>query len=107
MDNQSYVDFARGQIEWHEKQNAFCRRQIDWCNRDIKRTRAHDKEIAEYALSCEPDNPLTVKIFGGKYISDDTRKLMNERAKYYREIKYNNKRIEHFKKQVEQYSLNR
>lgn len=104
MEMKWHYDFAVNQIKWYEQQNDFCTDQIAWCNRQLKRERENDRELARYALESEPDDPLTVKIFGGKYIGTETRKLINERAKYYREIKKNTARIEHYRKEAEQFS---
>ena len=96
-----FYDFSLKQVEWYNKQNDFCDGQIAWCNNQLKRERARDKELATYALQKQPDDPLTLRIFGGNYVGDETRKLTNERAKYYREKKHNNKRIEYYKRQCE------
>ena len=103
MDDRQMYDFAVGQIAWYEKQNEYIKKFLAYCNRELTRSRSRDKEIAEYALSVEPDDPLTVSIFGGDYVSDDTRKLLRERAKYYRERKTNNKRISHYEKERDYY----
>lgn len=103
MDNKMMYDFAVRQVEWYEKQTAFCRNQIERCNKWLKDERKQDKELAEYALKTDPDDELTQRVFGGKYVGTETRKLMNERAKYYREIKKNDARIQHYKKEAEYY----
>ena len=96
MTARQFYDFAVGQIAWYERQNEFCKRQISRCNDWLKRERANDKELAQFALNDRPEDPITVQVFGGKYVGSETRKLINERAKYYREIKYNNKMIAHY-----------
>lgn len=101
MTYRQLYDFYVGQVAWYTKQNDFCTGQIAYCNRELKRQRAEDKELAEYALSCEPNDPVTVRVFGGKYVGTETRRLINERAKYYREIKHNNKRIAYYQKEAD------
>lgn len=102
MTPEMMYSFAKGQVEWYEHQNEFIRSQIQWCTRELKATRKEDKEIQEYALSHDPDE-LTLKIFSGKYVSSETRKLINERNKYYREIKHNQKRADHYRREAEYY----
>lgn len=96
-------DFAVGQVAWYEKQNEYVEKFLGFCNREIIRSRAEDRRIAAYALETDGDDPLTRKIFGGKYVSGDTRKLLRERAKYYRERKHNNARIEHYRAEAAEY----
>lgn len=99
MTARQIYDFSVGQIAWYEKQNDYIVKFLAFCNNELARSRSRDKEIAEYALSTEPDNPLTVRIFGGHYVSSETQKLLNERARYYRERKRNNERIAHYTKE--------
>ena len=104
METKMMYEFAVSQIAWYNRQTEFCKRQIEWCNKELKRERANDKEISKYALETEPNNPITVKLFSGNYIGTETRKLINERAKYYREIKRNAERITHYKREAEKLS---
>ena len=101
MTARQMYDFAIGQVAWYEKQNEFCHTMIEYCNRSLKRSRKEDRELAAYALEHDPNDPLTVRVFGGKYVGKETRDRINERAKYYREIKHNNKRIEHFRSEAD------
>ena len=99
----NFKDYYAGQIAWYQKQNEFCKGQIAYYSREIKRSREKDRELKEYALSERPDDEWTQKVYGGKYISDETRKNINMRAKYYREIKSNNRVIEKYTKELEKY----
>lgn len=102
MTAREHYDFAIGQIAWHEKQIAWERGQIEFCNRELKRTRKEDAELKAFAMERYPNDPLTERIYGGKYIGKETRKYMNERAKHYRDIKWNEKWIVRYRKQAEE-----
>ena len=98
-----FKKFYTEQIEFYTRQNGFCRRQIEYYSREIKRSRESDKALKEYALSERPEDPWTQKIYGGKYVSSETRKYINTRARCYREIKRNNGRIEKYTKELKKY----
>lgn len=98
--------FCIEQVEWHKKQIDFCDSQIKFYTRELKRSRARDKELKQYALESRPDDPWTQKFYGGKYVSDETRKNINTRAQYYRERKYHIGRVEHYTKESEKYRRN-
>lgn len=100
MTAKEMYDFSIGQVAWYEKQNAFVSGQIAYCNNQLKRTRKEDKELASYAMSHDP-SPFAVKVFGGKYVGDETKKLVNERARWYREQKHNTSRIAYYTQQAE------
>lgn len=95
-----YRKYYAEQIEWYTKQNVFCRGQIEWYTKQLKRSRKEDRELAEYALSTKPADELTLKIFGGKYVSNETKNMLNTRARYYREVKDNEKRIAFYQKRL-------
>lgn len=97
-------DFAIGQVAYYKRQNEYVEKFLSFCNRELARSRKEDAEMKEYALSTQPDDELTQRIFGGDYVSSDTRKLLAERAKYYRERKRNNERIQHYTKEAERYA---
>lgn len=103
MTARQMYDFACGQVAWHEQQVEWCAEQIALYGRRIKRARAEDRELAAYALKEEPDDPLTLRVFGGNYVSTETRRLINARAKMYRWKKYNTARAEHYKREAEHY----
>lgn len=94
------IEFARKQIEWHTKQIAWERGQIAWCNDQLKRTRKEDAELKAWALERHPDDPWTLRTFGGKYVGHETRKLISARAHHYRSIKNDEKWITHYRKQA-------
>ena len=96
--------FALKQIDWYEKQNTFARKQIDFCNRELKRTRKDDAELKTFALARDPDDRITREVFGGKYVGQETRKYINERARWYRDIKRNNSMIERYRKSADRYA---
>lgn len=95
--------FYAEQIDFYTRQNTFCRRQIEYYSREIKRSRERDRALKEYALTERPNDAWTQNVYGGKYVSDETRKHINTRARYYREIKRNNGRIEKYTKELEKY----
>ena len=103
MTAREIIDFAVKQIAWHEKDIAWCRREIEFCNRELKRTRKEDDELKAWALERKPDDPWTLRTYGGKYVGKETRKYMNERARYYREIKRDEKWIAKYRKQAEEW----
>lgn len=100
MTSRQIYDFAVSQMEWHKKQINFDRSQIAFCNRELKRTRKEDKELQEYALSNNPDR-FTVETFSGNYVGSETRKYIKERAKWYRSIKSNEKKVAHYQKMAD------
>ena len=100
MTAREIIDFAVKQIAWHEKDIKWIREQIDFCNRELKRTRQEDAELKAGALERQPDDPLTLRIYGGKYVGRETRKYINERAKHYRDIKHDEKWIAKYRKQI-------
>ena len=102
MTAREMYDFFNGQVACYQKQIEFENEQINFCNRQLKRTRKEDKELKEYALSARPDDSITVQVFGGNYIGTETRKYINERARRYRAIKHNEKRIAYYRKQAEE-----
>lgn len=104
MTAQEHIDFAHKQIAWHIGQIEWARLQIAWCNDRLKRTRKDDAELKAYAMADRPDDPMTARIFGGKYVGTETRKLMNERARYYRDIKSGERWIAKYRKQISDFS---
>lgn len=71
-------DYAKKEIEW-------CTKQIEYCNRQLKRTTQEDGEFIEYIWNRGVVTKLDWECFLSKpYVSGETRKLINERAKYYR-----------------------
>lgn len=100
MTAREIIDFATKQIEWHMKDIEWNKRQIEFCNRELKRTRKEDAELKAWALERQPDDPLTLRIYGGKYVGKETRKYINERARHYRDIKHDEKWIAKYRKQV-------
>lgn len=103
MTSRQMYDFATAQVEWYEKQIQFCKEQIEFCNKELKRTRKEDKEIKAYALASD-SHPLTQKIYGGNYIGTETRKYINERARWYRDVKHNEKRKAYYEKEAQEYA---
>ena len=101
MTSRQMYDFATAQVEWYEKQIQFCKEQIEFCNKQLKLTRKEDKEIKAYALAND-SHPLTQKIFGGNYIGTETRKYMNERARWYRDVKRYEKYVTHYRKEAKE-----
>lgn len=104
MTAREIIEFAEKQIAWHKKNIEWTKGQIEFCNHELKRTRKEDAELKAWALEQKPDDPLTLRIFGGKYVGRETRKYMNERAKYYRDIKHDEKWIAKFQKQIDDWS---
>ena len=104
MTAREIIDFAKKQIEWNNGQIEWTRKQIDYCNRQLKRTRAEDADLKAFALERYPDDPMTERVYGGKYVGRETRKLMNERAGYYRDIKRYEKWIVTYRKQIADFS---
>lgn len=100
MTAREIIDFATKQIEWHMKDIEWNKGQIEFCNRELKRTRKEDAELKAWALERQPDDPLTLRIYGGKYVGKETRKYINERARHYRDIKHDEKWIAKYRKQV-------
>lgn len=96
-------DFSKGQIAWYTKENEFCKRQIAWYNRQLARTRKEDREMKEYAIASRPGDEVIMRIYGGQYVGNETRKYINERARYYREVKSNQKMIERYTAECERY----
>lgn len=101
MTARQMYDFALGQIAYYERQIEFIEKHLGFCNRELARSRSEDRRIAKYAMETDGSDPLTARIFGGNYVSTDTRKLMNERAKYYRERKRSHARLAHYRKEAE------
>ena len=102
MTAREMYDFFNGQVAWYQKQIEFENGQIAFCNHELKRTRKEDKELKEYALSARPNDRITLEIYGGNYIGRETRKYINERARRYRAIKYDEKQIAYYRKQAEE-----
>ena len=100
MTAREIIDFAHKQIDWHTKNIEWHKRQIVFCNKELKRTRKEDTELKAFAMERYPDDPMTARIYGGKYIGTETRKYINERAKHYRDIKHDQKWIGKYQKQI-------
>lgn len=100
MTARELYDFYVGQVAWYEKQIEFNHSEIEYCNRQLKRTRKEDKELKEYALANHPDD-ITLRIYSGNYVGTETRKYINERARWYRDVKHNEKRAEYYRKEAE------
>ena len=100
MTAREIIEFAVKQIAWHEKDIAWTKGQIAFCNRELKRTRKEDAELKAWALENRSDDPLTLRIYGGKYVGKETRKYINERAYHYRQIKHDEKWIAKYRKQI-------
>ena len=88
-----YKEFCIRQIEWYKKQNEFEQKQIGWINEDIKRERARLKEMVEYIWSKGVLTEMDYRMVQKGYETVDLKRYKNQRARYYRNIKSNNKRI--------------
>lgn len=104
MTARQMYDFAIAEVAFYEKQIDFDKGQIEYYGREIKRSRSEDRDLAAFALREKPDDPLTLRVFGGKYVSGDTRRLVNMRAHYYRQLKKDTARAAHFRQEAEDFA---
>ena len=87
MTRQEMKEFAQKQVEFTTKQIAFAKSQIEWVNKELARTRKEDREQKEFGLTYE--NGKYAHLYEGNYQSKETKKLLNERRRWQRDLKHN------------------
>ena len=88
-------EFAEKQVAWYTKQVDWDSKEIRSLTEQIAKSRKSDKETQKSIL--EGDYSETVKsCFRGKWISDDTRKLLNDRARMCRARRHDLAMIEKY-----------
>ena len=99
------LEFYKHEVEYNREQVEWYRKQIKYVNRQLERSRQGDKELIEFIWGRGVVTKLDWECFiskGKDYMSGETRKLMNERARYYRKCKYYTKELERRIKQVQE-----
>lgn len=104
MTKQEMRDFAQSQVEWYTKQIEWDRKQIERINKDLAQSRKDDKDMAAWAMERYPNDRFAQETYKEGYKSVQTKKLINERSKYYREIKRYGSYVEQYKQEVIKYS---
>ena len=104
MTKQEMRDFAQSQVEWYTKEIEWDRKQIKRINEDLIQARKNDKEMATWAMEHYPDDRFAQEHYKEGYKSIETKKLLNQRSKYYREIKKFQACVEQYKQEIIKYS---
>lgn len=85
MTRQDMREFAEKQVAWYTKMVEADKRHIEWLGREIVRSRKEDKEQKEWAKTY--NNGEFAHLYEGHYESKETKKLLNERRRYQRNLK--------------------
>lgn len=104
MTRKEMRDFAAGQIKWYTEMVDELKERNQRITERLIQTRKADKEMAAWALENKPGDEWTVKTYGPGYKGEETRKLLNERARNYREIKSYTARIAQYEREVIKYT---
>lgn len=102
MTRQEMKEFAQKQVEFAAKQVAFSKGQTEWTNRQLERTRKEDREQKEWAKTY--NNGEYAHLYEGRYVGKETRKYLNERRRWQRDLKHYEAEIIYWTKEVEKYS---
>ena len=101
-----WKEYYEKQVDYYTKDIEFDEKQIQWANRDIKYERKRDRELYEYVWSKGVLTEWEMRYYGmpiSQYISSTTKKLINDRQRYYRHKKKDMQKLEYYKKQLEEY----
>lgn len=102
----NFKEFYEKQVDFYTKEIEFDDKQIAWANEDIKRERESDRRLYEWVWSKGVLTKWDMKWYGmplAQFKSHNTRKYINDRARYYRHKKKDIKKLEYYKKQLEEY----
>ena len=104
MTRQEMREFAESQVKWYTNQIEWLEKQNEWITARLTETRKDDREMAQWALDKYPDDEWTRKTYGQGYKGSETKKLINERARNYREIKKAKAHIAQYEQDVIKYT---
>lgn len=94
--------FYEIQIGFYERQVWRCTREIEFLTKELNRERSKDREIQEQVWSRGVLTKIEMQVFGGKFESTETHKVLLERKReYLRRKKYNKRIIEYSRKIAE------
>ena len=106
-DKFDWKEFYEKQVDFYTREVEFDNKQIEWANRDIQRERESDKRLYEYVWSKGVLTEWEYRCYGmpiNQYKSHSTKKYINDRARYYRHKKKDIRKLEYYKKQLEEYT---
>ena len=106
FDTFDWKEYLEKQVEFYKKEIEFDDKQIKWANQDIQRERERDRSLYEYVWSKGVLTEWEHRYYGmpmKQFKSSTTQKYMNDRARYYRHKKKDIKKLEYYKKQLEEY----
>lgn len=96
-----YKKFYEERAAWYAKDNEWVNGQIDWHTKQIKKSRTDDRKLVAYVWSQGVVDKHEFNLFCKKgSVSTRTKELMNQRAKYYRQRKDNERRAEEYRKKA-------
>lgn len=90
--------FNREQIEWHKKQIEWETNEIKFLTEMLTKQRKGDREFVEWMRDRE-DSEVKKIVLSGKWMSTETRQLLNERKRAYRRRKNHRKWIAYYEKE--------
>lgn len=97
-------DWNRRQAEWYTQQVEWYNRMIDFANKDLKYERDKDRELFEYVWGKGVITEWEARIYGydiNTYVGSETKKILNERNRYYRQRKRDKARAAEYTKLLE------
>lgn len=91
-------NYAEGQVTFWTKQITFDKGQIEWTNKQLARTRKEDREQKEWAKTY--NNGEYAHLYEGRYQSKETKKLLNDRRRWQRDLKNAEKELARYQQMV-------
>lgn len=98
MKSTDMKNYAEGQVAFWTKQITFDKGHIEWINKELARTRKEDRELKEWAKTY--DNGKYANLYEGRYQSEETKKLLNERRRWQRDLKNAEKELTRYQQIV-------
>lgn len=101
MTSETMRNFYNTMIRHYTHNIEFCSGQIEWYTGQIQRSRAKDKEMVEWVWSKGVLTSFEARIYTKDYQSTETKKLIKERAKHYRDRKQSERRLAEYTRLLE------
>lgn len=84
MTKEEYRAFFERQVEWNTKEIKWCEDEAKYITERLKRSRQSDRDTVEYIWGKGVVDEFEMRHYAKDYKSQETKKLLKERAQNYR-----------------------
>ena len=100
MTREELKQYYENQISYYERQVEFVTKEIEFLTRELNRERLEDRKAQEWTWSQGVLTKNEMKVFGGKFESTETHKILLERKRAYLQRKKYNRRIVQYSRDI-------